>query len=91
MSELCVGRVIAVREHPGARAPSYLVTLDLGPHGRHDAVLPAADYEPGRLEGRQLLCRRDVDDVIVVAAHSHAGGLVLLGPDREVEDGTLVA
>lgn len=70
MSELCVGRIVAVHEHPGAHAPSYRVTL--------------------QLEGRQLLCRGDVDDVIVVAAHSHAGGLVLLRPDRDVENGTLV-
>lgn len=90
MSELAAGRVVAVRKHPGARAPSLLLIIDLGPHGRHDVVLPTGDYEPGELEGSQILCRRDADKVVVVGAHSHGRGLVLLRPDREVEDGTIV-
>ena len=90
MSELAVGRVVAVAEHPGARAPSFLVTLDLGAGGRHEVVVPTGAYGPEELEGGQLLCRRDGDDVRVVGALSHDHGLVLLRPDREVEDGTLV-
>lgn len=90
MTELAVGRVLAVGEHPGARAPSFLLTIDLGQHGRHDVVLPTGDYEPEELEGAQILCRRDADEVVVVGAHSHGRGLVLLRPDRDVEDGTIV-
>lgn len=90
MTELAVGRVVAVGEHPGARAPSLLLTIDLGQHGRHDVVLSTGDYEPRELEGAQILCRRDGDEVTVVGAHSHGRGLVLLRPDREVEDGTVV-
>lgn len=90
MSELLVGRVVAVEEHAGARAPSFLLTLDLGTHGRHQVVLPTGAYEPAELEGAQVLCRREGAEVRVVEAHSHGHGLVLLRPDREVEDGTLV-
>jgi hypothetical protein len=90
MTELAVGRVVAVDQHPGARAPSLLLTVELGPHGRHEVVLPSGDYDPAALEGAQILCRRDGDEVTVVGAHSHGVGLVLLRPDRQVEDGTLV-
>jgi tRNA-binding EMAP/Myf-like protein len=90
MSELVVGRIAAVAEHPGARAPSLLLELDLGPHGRHEVVLPTGGYEPSELEEAQVLCRRDADGVRLVGAHSHERGLVLLRPDHRVENGALV-
>ena len=30
---LTVGRIVTATEHAGARAPSYLLTIDLGPQG----------------------------------------------------------
>jgi len=90
VSELLVGRIVEVAETAGARAPSFLVTVDLGPHGRHEVVLSTGTYAPDELEGVQVLCRRDADEVLLAGAHSHGKGLVLLRPDRDVEDGTLV-
>jgi hypothetical protein len=90
MSELLIGRIVAVAESAGARAPSFLVTVDLGPHGREEIVLSTGDYAPADLEGAQVLCRREAGAVRIVAAQSHGKGLVLLRPDRGVEDGTLV-
>jgi hypothetical protein len=89
--ELVVGTVVGVDEHPGARAPSLLLTVDLGPHGTVEAVLSTGLYEPGELEGTQIVCRREPDGAVIVEAHSHGAGLVLLRPDREVEPGTLVS
>jgi tRNA-binding EMAP/Myf-like protein len=89
--ELVVGTIVAVAEHPGARAPSLLVTVDLGPHGTEDAVLPTGSYDSAELQGRQIVCRRDSDGAIVVGAHSHAKGFVLLRPDEEVEPGTVLS
>jgi tRNA-binding EMAP/Myf-like protein len=89
--ELVVGTVVGVQEHPGARAPSLLLTVDLGPHGTVQAVLSTGRYEPSELEGTQLVCRREADGAVVVGAHSHGAGLVLLRPEREVEPGTLVS
>jgi tRNA-binding EMAP/Myf-like protein len=88
--ELVVGTVVGVEEHPGARAPSLLLTLDLGPHGTAEAVLSGGVHEAGVLQGTQIVCRRDTDGAVVVGAHSHAGGLVLVRPEREVEPGTIV-
>lgn len=91
MSELAVGRIVRVAEHPGARAPSWLLEIDLGAHGRHEAPLARGGYGPAELEGRQVLVRREADgEVTVVGAHSHARGLVLLRPDGDVEEGAVV-
>ena len=87
---LAVGRIVTVVEHAGARAPSYLLTLDLGPQGRHECTVPAGTYEARELEGAQVLCAQG-DELAVVAVHSLAHGVVLLRPDREVEDGSTVA
>jgi len=90
MSELLVGSIVDVAETAGARAPSFLVTVDLGEHGREELVLSTGDYLPADLEGAQILCRRDGAELRIAGAHSHGKGLVLMRPDREVEDGTLV-
>ncbi len=89
--ELTIGRVVDVDEHPGARGPSYLLTVDLGPRGRRSATLAAPSYAKEDLRGRQVVCVLDGDELLVLGAHSHAHGIVLLAPDREVEDGASVA
>lgn len=88
---LAVGRVVAVAEHPGARAPAFLVTVDLGPQGRHECSVPRGDYDAQDLEGSQIVCAREGNELLVLAAHSHARGIVLLRPDRDVEEGSIVA
>jgi tRNA-binding EMAP/Myf-like protein len=88
--ELTVGRVVAAEEHAGARAPSLLVTVDIGVRGRRDATL-ATRVSPDELVGRQVVCALDGDELLVLGVRSHAHGLVLLRPDREVEEGSLIA
>jgi hypothetical protein len=88
--ELVVGTVRAAEQQPGARAPALLLTLDLGTYGTEQAVMAAGAYEAGDLVGTQLVCRREADGAVVVAARSHAGGDVPLRPDRDVEPGTIV-
>ena len=90
MASELVGTVVRVDEHPGARAPSLLLTVDLGPRGTHEAVLPSSAYEAAQLEGTQLMCRLEDGGAIVAGAESHARGFVLLRPDGEVEPGTIV-
>jgi tRNA-binding EMAP/Myf-like protein len=89
--DLVVGTIAEARDHPGARAPSYLLTIDLGGRGRREAGLPSAGHEREDLVGRQVICALEGDEMRVLGAHSHAQGLVLLGPEREVEDGSVVA
>jgi len=89
--ELVVGTIVHVEEHPGARAPSLLLSVDLGLQGTHQVVLSTGAYDPAELEGTQIVCRRDAEGAVVVGAHSHGKGVVLLRPDREVEPGTVVS
>ena len=88
---LVVGRIVSVSEHPGARARSYRVTLELSGGERRHAGLPAGSYGRDELLDRQVLCAPDGEEMLVVAAQSHAKGLVLLVPERTVEDGSPVA
>jgi tRNA-binding EMAP/Myf-like protein len=88
--EIVIGTVVRVDEHPGARAPSLLLTLDLGTYGTHEVVLPTGSYEAGDLQGAQIACRREVDGATVVGAHSHGKGFVPLRPWEDVEPGTVL-
>ncbi|MDQ2969057.1 MAG: hypothetical protein M3R37_12150 [Actinomycetota bacterium] len=89
--ELVIGTVVRVDEHPGARAPSLLLTVDLGTYGSVEAVLSTGAYDAGELEGTQVVCKREDDGATLLGAHSHGRGLVLLRPDQEVEPGSLVS
>jgi len=87
---LVVGRVLTAEQQPGARAPSLLLSVDLGSE-QAQATVPGGTYSADDVVGRQVVCLRDGDRLVVLGAHSHAKGLVLLRPDDEVEDGTAVA
>jgi tRNA-binding EMAP/Myf-like protein len=89
VTELIVGRVLAVEDHPGSRAPSYLLRVDLGGRGEREAQMDPGDYTKDELVGSLLVLSID-DEAIVLAAHSHAG-LKLVRPDGDVEPGTVVA
>ena len=89
--DLVVGRVVAVAPHPGARAPSFRLQVDFGPRGLRESTVPAARYSAEDLQGGQVVCALEPDGATVLGAHSHAAGLVLIRPDHEVEDGSMVA
>jgi streptomycin 6-kinase len=89
--ELVIGTIVRADEHPGARAPSLLLTVELGTYGTVEAVLSSGAYEAEELVGAQIVCRREADGAVVVAAHSHGKGLVLLRPHEQVEPGTVVS
>jgi tRNA-binding protein len=89
--DLVVGRVVRVEQHPGARAPSFRMVLDLGPRGEREASVPASSYAESDLVGRQVVCALEDEEATLLGVHSHSHGLVLLRPDREVEPGSAVA
>ncbi len=89
MTELLVGRVISVGNHPGSRAPSFLLRVDLGGRGERDAQMEPGDYNEDELVGRLIVVSVD-DEAIVLAARSH-GGTRLVVPDGDVAPGTPVA
>jgi tRNA-binding protein len=86
---LTIGRIVDARAHPGARGPSFVLAVDLGGEVREATVAfpaPTAD----ELIGRQVVCVTAEDELLVLAAQSHARGPVLLRPDDDVEDGSPV-
>jgi tRNA-binding EMAP/Myf-like protein len=89
VTDLIVGRVLAVNDHPGSRAPSYLLRVDLGGRGEREAQMEPGDYAKDDLVGSLVILSID-DEAIVLAARSHAGPK-LVRPDGDVEPGTVVA
>src|SRR5436853_234435 len=89
MPDLIVGRVVSVDDHPGSRAPSYLLRVDVGGRGQRDAQMEPGDYDKDELVGSLVVVSID-DEAIVLAARSHSGPR-LVRPDADVEPGTLVA
>ena len=85
--ELIVGRVLEANDHPGARAPSYLLRLDAGSRGEIEAQMEPGGQSKEELLGSFVVVSLD-DEAIVLCARSPAHGPVLLRPDRDVEPGT---
>lgn len=89
MAELIVGRVLSVDDHPGARAPSFLLRVDLGGRGEREAQMEPGDYAKDELVGQLVVVSLD-DEPIVVAARAHDGTRLVI-PDADVAPGTVVA
>ncbi len=88
--DLVVATIVDASEHPGSRAASYLLTLDLGAKGRRQASILRGGREPEDLVGRQVVCAVRGEEAVVLAARSHAAGSILLHPERDVDPGTIV-
>jgi hypothetical protein len=91
--ELLVGRVEAAQDLVGGRGPSYQLRINLGPGGIHECVIYAgASYrDRDALVGRQVICAVENGEARVLFAQSHGHGVVLVQPEYEVENGTIVA
>lgn len=86
-----VGRVLAVSDHPGSRAPSFLLRVDLGSRGEHDAQMEPGGYTADALVGTLVVVTLAEGEAIVMTARSHARGSILVRPDSDVDPGTVVA
>jgi tRNA-binding protein len=97
---LTVGTIVAVDDFAEARRPAYKLTLDFGSLGTRRSSAQLTHYSRDALLGRQVVCvlgfapKRIAgfeSEVLVLGALSAEHGVVLLGPDREVEPGSSVA
>jgi tRNA-binding protein len=98
--ELAVGRVTAVEDFPEARTPAWKLEIDFGPRGVRRSSAQLTHYAREALLGRQVVCVLGFEpkriagfrsEVLVLGALSDEHGVVLLRPDRDVEDGSAVA
>jgi len=96
-----IGTVRSARLHPTARKPSIQLEIDFGPEGikRSSAQLTRL-YDPAALVGRQVVAvvnfppRKVADfvsEVLVLGAMLPQDTVVLLQPDRAVENGARIA
>jgi tRNA-binding protein len=101
-TELRVGTVLSAEPFPEARKPAIKLAIDFGPElgvKRSSAQL-TVHYAPEQLVGRQVVAvvnfapRRIagfVSEVLVLGAMPDERTVVLLAPDRRVENGTRIA
>lgn len=98
--ELAVGRVVGVEEFREAQKPAWKLELDFGPRGRRRSSAQLTHYAREELLGCQVVCVLGFEpkriagfrsEVLVLGALSDRHGVVLLRPDREVEEGSPVA
>jgi tRNA-binding protein len=99
--DMRVGRILEVDDFPEARVPAWKLTIDFGPevgHKRSSAqithytreelagrlVVGVVNFPPKRIAGFP-------SEVLVLGALDEEKGVVLLGPDDDVELGSRIA
>lgn len=97
--EMRVGEVIAAEPFPEARKDLYKLTVDFGSETRRSAAGLTANYDPEALVGRQVLAVVNLGRVTIAGFESEClvtgvddgeGGVVHLGPERDVPNGARV-
>jgi tRNA-binding protein len=98
--DMRVGRVSAVDDFPEARKPAWKLTIDFGPEiGTKRSSAQIKHYEREDLLDRLVIAvvnfpPRQIgpvrSEVLVLGALSDEHGVILLGPDRDVELGSRI-
>jgi len=98
--DLRIGTVIRAEPFPEARKPAYRLWIDLGPLGQRRSSARITDhYRPEDLIGRQVACVVNfppkqigpfVSEVLVLGAYVNDQEVILLGPDRDVAQGSRI-
>jgi tRNA-binding protein len=97
--QLAVGRVTLVEDFPEARQAAYKLTIDFGTFGVRHSSAQITHYTKAELLGRQVVSVLGFEpkriagfksEVLVLGALSEEHGVILLAPDREVEDGSVI-
>ena len=99
--DMRVGRVVGVEEFPEARVPAWKLEIDFGPEiGRKRSSAQIKHYPRDQLDGRLIVGVVNfppkqigpfVSEVLVLGALDDSKGVILLGPDEEVELGDRIA
>lgn len=99
--DMRVGRVVAVDEFPEARVPAWKLEVDFGPEiGRKRSSAQITSYSRDELEGRLVVAVVNfppkrigpfLSEVLVLGALDDERGVILLGPDAEVQPGSRIA
>jgi tRNA-binding protein len=95
--DIRVGTITDVQEFPKARKPSYQLTIDFGTLGIKRSSAQVTDlYDPRQLTGRQVVAvvnfppkqiANFFSECLVLGVYTDKKEVVLLGPERKVENG----
>lgn len=96
--DIRVGTIVEATDFPEARKPSYRLVIDFGPLGhRTSSAQITGNYQPQELVGRQVLAVVNFavkpigsfrSEVLTLGVDDTAGNVVLISPDRQVENGS---
>ncbi len=100
--ELRVGTIVEATDFPTARQPAWQLRIDFGPEigERRSSAQLTALYTPDALVGRQIIAVLNFppkqianffSEVLVLGLVQAGGGVVLLQPERPVENGLRVS
>ncbi len=96
--DIRVGTVTAVEDFPEARKPAYKIWVDFGPElgvRKSSAQLPDT-YRRDELMGRQVAAvvnfaprqiGKFMSEILILGFPDGSGGVVLIGPERQVPVG----
>ena len=95
--DIRVGTVTEVAPFPKARNPSWQLTIDFGPLGiKKSSAQITAFYDAEELTGRQVIAivnfppkqiANFFSECLVLGVYTDKKEVVLLGPERKVENG----
>jgi len=95
--DIRVGTITDVQEFPQARKPAYRLTIDFGGLGIKRSSAQVTDlYDPQQLIGRQVVAvvnfppkqiANFFSECLVLGVYTDKKEVVLLGPERKVENG----
>lgn len=99
--DIRVGRITEAEPFPEARKPAIKMRVDFGPElgVKRSSAQITAHYTPEALIGRQVMAVVNfpprqigtfLSEVLVLGVSDHDGGIVLIGPDRDVPQGERV-
>lgn len=95
--DIRVGTVIEAKEFPQARKPAYQLTVDFGAAGlKKSSAQITAHYLPADLVGKQVIGLLNLpvrqianffSECLVLGIYDASGQVVLLQPERPVDNG----
>ena len=95
--DIRVGTITDVQEFPQARKPAYRLTIDFGGLGVKRSSAQVTDlYDPQQLIGQQVVAvvnfppkqiANFFSECLVLGVYTDKKEVVLLGPERKVENG----
>ena len=96
--DIRVGTIVRAEPYPEARSPSYKLYVDFGPEigERKTSAQVTAHYTLEELVGKQIAAvinfpakqiGKFMSEILVLGFPDDTGGVVLIEPNRRVEDG----